>query len=90
VQILLEILNEAAAGQPRIVTVAVDRLPECGDQIVLVDATGAVAYRVRRQSWRIGVRYDVYGEVTGHCVQLEPDVARSAALAAAPAAGRGS
>jgi hypothetical protein len=87
VQITLEIPEPANADQVRTVTVAMDQPPERGDQIILADAYGSIAYRVRRQSWHVEVRRDIYGEVTAHRVQLEPDVDPPAlAAAAAPAA----
>lgn len=72
-QITLEIPDPTNAAQSRTVTVAMDQAPEPGDQIILSDSYGTAAYRVRRQSWHIEVRREIYGEVSAHRVQLELD-----------------
>ncbi len=82
-QITLEIIDPTNAAQSRTVTVAMDQVPEPGDQIILADSYGTTAYRVRRQSWHIEVRREIYGEVTAHRVQIEPD-APSPAVAPSP------
>jgi hypothetical protein len=74
VQITLEIPDPTNTEQSRTVTVAMDQTPEPGDQIILADSYGSTAYRVRRQSWHIDVRREIYGEVSAHRVQLEPEV----------------